>query len=1250
MRIVIDMQGAQSIGSRARGIGRYTMSLSKAMVLNRGEHEIILALSGLHPDATEPIRASFYGLLPQENIRVWDAPGPVDYLSAPKWRQDIAEHIREHFIASLNPDAVLISSLFEGLGDNAVTSIGRICPEISTAVILYDLIPYIHRTLYLQNPVAERWYLKKVDHLRRADLLLAISETSRQEAIRHLGFDDASVVNISTAADAQFSPRNISSLRRRKLQEYYGLKRPFVMYTGGIDHRKNIEGLIRAYAGLPKDIRRQHQLAIVCSIEDHDRQRLIDLGEQQGLEAHDLIITGFVPEQDLVDLYNLCTVFAFASWHEGFGLPALEAMSCGAPVIGANTSSLPEVIGRQDALFDPHDDEAIRATLFRVLADNTFRQLLAFHGLEQAKRFSWDTTAKRALSAFEWCHRAREGQHRITLGVTRPKLAYISPLPPERSGVSDYSAELLPELSRYYDIDVVVAQKEVRDPYITASFPIRTADWFRKRAYRYHRVLYHFGNSSFHQHMFGLLQEVPGVVVLHDFFLSHIVEYMATHSLLPNGNGWPSELYTSHGYDAVRHYAKHSADLAWRYPCNLSVLQQTQGIIAHSVNSLRLAEQWYGADSSGWRVVPHLRVSRIGRDKIGARKALGFGFSDFLVCSFGLTGPIKQNHRLLEAWLRSRWARDRTCRLIFVGENDRGEYGKELLARIRRDSIEENVRITGWVNIDVFRQYLAAADIAVQLRTLSRGETSGTILDCMNYGLPTIINAHGSMAELDDDAVWKLPDNFTDVQLIEALETLWQDAELRKRLGARAQKIIVEKHNPRTCAAQYYQAIERFNMSAASGIRALVSAIAGFECTLDDRELTNISEAIARSIPQHFRVRQLLLDVSELVQRDLQSGIQRVVRSILTEWLNHPPAGYRIEPIYATVDRGYRYARRFTLSFLGCPDETLPEEPIEYTPGDVFFGLDLQIEVIPTKRAFYQELRRHGVRVVFLVHDLLCIQMPQLFPPGSMEGFARWLEVVAESDGAVCVSKTVADELAGWCKENGPARQRPLEINWSHNGGDIENSAPTKGLPVEAQTVLNRLGRRSSFLMVGTLEPRKAHAQVLDAFDQLWQSGLDVNLVMVGKQGWMVESLVERVGAHPELNKRLFWLKAISDEYLERVYGAATCLIAASEGEGFGLPLIESARHKLPIIARDIPVFREVAGEHAFYFAGRERDALSVAIKEWLALYHKSKHPKSEAMPWMTWTQSVERLQAILLRGDWYGDTPSKSRQSGSEE
>src|SRR5699024_10740651 len=145
------------------------------------------------------------------------------------------------------------------------------------------------------------------------------------------------------------------------------------------------------------------------------------------------------------------------SWHEGFGLPALEAMACGAPVIGANTSSLPEVIGLNSALFDPLDVTAIATKITQALEDDAFRTMLREHSSQQAKHFSWDETAKRALAAWESLKNSQPQLNPTSLSPGRkPKLAFVSPLPPERTGIADYSAELLPVLANYYDIEVVV--------------------------------------------------------------------------------------------------------------------------------------------------------------------------------------------------------------------------------------------------------------------------------------------------------------------------------------------------------------------------------------------------------------------------------------------------------------------------------------------------------------------------------------------------------------------------------------------------------------------------------------------------------------------------------------------------------------------------------------------------------------------------------------------------------------------------
>jgi glycosyltransferase involved in cell wall biosynthesis len=188
--------------------------------------------------------------------------------------------------------------------------------------------------------------------------------------------------------------------------------------------------------------------------------------------------------------------------------------------------------------------------------------------------------------------------------------------------------------------------------------------------------------------------------------------------------------------------------------------------------------------------------------------------------------------------------------------------------------------------------------------------------------------------------------------------------------------------------------------------------------------------------------------------------------------------------------------------------------------------------------------------------------------------------------------------------------------------------------------VLAEVAARPTFLMVGTVEPRKGHTQALAAFEQLWADGVDANLVIVGKQGWMVEKVAERMAAHPEKDKRLFWLPGVSDEMLLKLYASSAALLSPSEGEGFGLPLIEAAQHNIPVIARNLPVFREVAGEHALYFEGREPQDLAATVTRWLALDAEGKAPQSTGMPWLTWDESARQVLDAAERQQWYKVIP----------
>lgn len=1242
MRIVLDLQACQA-SNRERGIGRYALALARhmAQLAQSGgrAHDVHIVLSNRFPDSVAGLRAAFADLLAPGKISVFDLPaGLAGAGGANNWRMRAAERLREHYLASLQPDVVHVASLFEGWGDDAVTSIGQgASGPALTAVTLFDLIPLVRDRDYLAEPRMRRWYFRKLQSLKSANLLLAISNHTRAEAIATLHLPAERIVDISSAVDPMFAPRTLDVESRAALRRRHGLHRPFLMYTGGIDARKNIDGLICAFGRLPEAQRTTHQLAVVCRVGDGERKRLTALARRQGLGRSTLVMTGYVPDADLVGLYNLAEGFVFPSLHEGFGLPALEAMACGLPVIGSNTSSIPEVIGCKEALFDPTDLDAMADRIGALLGDAAFRTRLKTHGAEQARKFSWKASAERALDALEQLHaRRRPGTPTLQSGAARPRLAFVSPLPPERSGIADYSAALVAALVADYDIDVIV-QSEVDDPWILANCRVRSIAWFERHGAGFDRVLYHFGNSAFHARMFDLLARFPGVVVLHDFYLSGIINYLEHTGHTPHALA--RALYDSHGYAAlVAGQGEGRQSALWSHPCNRQVLADAQGVIVHSRYAQELARHWYGPRAAhDWVVMPFPRAPGKA-DRAAARARLGLSHELFLTCSFGLLGGSKLNDRLLSAWLASPMARDPRCHLVFVGQNDPGRFGAAMGDAIAASGCAARITITGFASRPVYLDYLAATDCAVQLRANSRGETSAAIMDCLAFGVPTIANANGSAAELPDTVLRLLPDLFTQEQLQEALAHFHRNRAAMRDYSERARSFLVSQHDPHRVGRKYRDAIEHFS-SAALARRQLLRGLARLdsEPAPQTADWAALAACIALNQAPPPGPRQLLVDISELVQRDARSGIQRVVRNVLACLLERAPQGFRVEPVY---ERGglYRYARRFACAMLGCDAAAFEDTPIDATVGDIFLGLDLLPHAVPANRALLQSMRNRGVSLYFVVYDLLPVLQPHFFVKHAALHFGRWLKTVAsQSDGLLCISRAVADDLSNWLAHNPAPRDTALNIGYFHLGADI----PTPGVPAHGEgvtphTALLAMQAAPSLLVVGTLEPRKGHAQALAAFELLWAQGSAALLVIVGRQGWQVDKLAERLRTHPENGKRLFWVEDASDQLLLQMYGAASALLAPSEGEGFGLPLIEAAQRGLPILARDLAVFREVAGEHACFFSGAKPQALARAIDDWLTLHAAGSAPPSAAMPWLTWAASTQQLIDVIVQQRWH--------------
>jgi len=1250
MRIVIDLQACQS-ESRFRGIGRYSMSLALAITRNAGIHEIWLVLNSALPEAIPAIRAAFDSLVPSEHIRVFDIPGPVAEMDPNNaWRAMAAQKIREQFIFSLKPDIVHVSTLIEGWLDDLVSSVSAFEVPIPTSVTLYDLIPYIYPKAYLPNQSVKDYYFKKIQFLKNSDLFLAISKYTLDEAISVLGINPDSIFNISAAADNSFKPAILTPNEKIELLNRYQINKQFILCApGGFDDRKNINNLLKAFTFLPEPLRKDYQLVIGSKIPDGTiRNQITSEARKNGFSEGSLILTGYIPDNDLVKLYSTCKFSIFPSWYEGFGLPALEAMSCGAPTIGSDRTSIPEVIGRADAMFDPYKPESIANKITEVITNDDFRQNLKTHGLIQASNFSWDKSAKRAMEAFETLHEkvAHRKKTSIPANVNeRLRLAYFSPVPPEKSGISDYSAELLPELAKYYEIELISDQSELTDQWIIDNIPVKSVAWFKGHRYYYDRLLYQFGNSPFHKHMFDLLARYPGVVVLHDFYMSSVLNFLEVRN--QNPGIFTKELYHSHGYSALRKFYTDGREAAViEYPVNLRVFEGAAGVIAHSQFSQDLVKRWYGNICKiEWARIPFLRNIKVYLPKDEARKRLDINADDFVICSFGFIDSTKLNDRVIQSWFRSNLADNSKCFLVFVGQNHGGEYGKNLLEKIKSSTACGRIIITGYLPITGYSEWLSAADAAIQLRGISKGETSAAIFDCLAHGLPLIFNANGSASEIPDTVGVKLPDIFTDDQLKEAIESVHSNQQLRKQLSESAIDYIRIQHSPALIGTIYRDSIEQFAIEhPLSYQHQLIKSIANIENKIQPskNDMVEVAKSIAIN-QQIFRLNQLFLDITVLVKTDLQTGIERVTRSILNEFLHTPPEGYRIEPIY-WKDGAFYYARKFTLLFLNIDEDLLSDSPIETNDGDYYLSLEWNPGAVLESRDNLKAFVNKGVKVNFIVFDILPILHTEWFPEFASVS-KDWLKVITEvSSGIICISKATADEVLEWTLLNSQLRLTPLNLGHFHLGADIKNSMPSTGVPANASKVLMSVKNIPSFLMVGTIEPRKGHLQAIKAFDVLWSNGINVKLVIVGREGWKslsdnqrrtIPQIVSTLKSHNELNKRLIWLEDTSDEYLEKVYDASICLLAPSEGEGFGLPLIEAAMHMKPIIARDIPVFREVAGENALYFDGLDANDLATAIKDWLNLNKSGKAPASEKIPFLTWAQSAEQLKDVIFGNNW---------------
>jgi glycosyltransferase involved in cell wall biosynthesis len=740
-----DIQGVQSAAHGERGIARYLT-------------ELALALERWHPESV-----ARYLLDPHLPV-----PGSIEPLAASG---------RLTFTDRIDPseaNVYHVGSPFEYI------QIDRVWPRIAhragmrLAVTLYDLIPKLFPEIYLQHPEVNVWYRTRIGLLRRADRVLAISRATAADAVEQLGLPEERVAVVGAGVSERFYvPEDRSAVLEKLRERLPWIEGGYVLYTGGIEPRKNIDRLLEAYAGLPASVRSRHQLVVVCRVLPSERAVIDSQLRRLGVRGQ-VRFPGFVPDEDLVRLYQAAELFVFPALYEGFGLPIAEAMACGAPVIAARSSSLTELVHDEEALFDPLDTASIRAGVERALTDDALRETLRSRRLDESH--TWRGVAARTAEVYEeLVARGRRPTRR------RARVAVISPLPPQRSGIAKYTYEMLEGLSQHCDVDAFVETDagEVSAPVgVSVEHIARFETRERVRA-GYDSVVFCLGNSEFHAGALSLLRKRrSGVVLAHDIRLTGLYGWTAAFrpELLPFG--FLDSLRSMYG-GRIPPEVGASGWLDWDEADRFGIYMAREVIgladryLVHSDYAAQVAR----LDAAPGEERKIERIEFLYPDPANAPRAQP-DESAPLIVSLGVVAEVKQTAKVVEAFGRLASAHP-GARLAVVGPIASEAEERRCLELAQLFGIEDRLEITGGVDDDEFRSRLQRAALAVQLRAHSNGESQATIADCLAFGVPTIVTALGSARELPDEAVVKVEREISAEDLADRIGALLDHPERR---------------------------------------------------------------------------------------------------------------------------------------------------------------------------------------------------------------------------------------------------------------------------------------------------------------------------------------------------------------------------------------------------------------------------------------------------------------------------------------
>ena len=432
LNIGVDVRGLEIESSLRRGIGRYVVNLLRALA-EGWDHRLVLL-----------------GDWPPWDVRHLDPLLRFPHVSYATYSPSFTDEV--DVLLLTDPSPVLVGRKLVPFPLNG----------IPCATIFYDLIPLAFREKYLdRNPKLCAEYLARLEELQRtAAVFLTISEFVATDLNERLAIERSRLVPILGGLDEAFrDPPNVTDVRRTL--DRLEIRSRYFFYTGGADFRKNLAGLLLAFQAVRAQSNLDLELVLAGEISPVWLKRME--GESVIPVTANVRPLGYVSDEDLRHLYAGATAFVFPSLYEGFGLPALEAMACGCPVIVSDGSSLREIVADAGLLVNPQSVDDIAAAMKRLAEDPALSASLRERGREQAPRFSWEDVARRTESALSAIarpeRRPKARPRRLRVLIQNRNNAFIAP-----GGDTLVMEELFRELrSRDVEVDVAAGKPDLRD-------------------------------------------------------------------------------------------------------------------------------------------------------------------------------------------------------------------------------------------------------------------------------------------------------------------------------------------------------------------------------------------------------------------------------------------------------------------------------------------------------------------------------------------------------------------------------------------------------------------------------------------------------------------------------------------------------------------------------------------------------------------------------------------------------------------